>query len=89
MPEEPILLTPQGKAKLEAELAELLQKRPELVEQMASSREDRGELAEDAAYVDTMNRQAMVEGRIQVGRGGVSVDTGLQLSSIARRCPER
>jgi transcription elongation factor GreA len=65
MPEEPILLTPEGKAKLEAELGELVQKRPALAEQMASAREDRGELSEDAAYVDTMNRQGMVEGRIQ------------------------
>lgn len=65
MTEERVLLTPDGKAKLEAELAELKRKRPELAEQMASAREDRGELAQDAAYVDTMNRQAMAEARIQ------------------------
>jgi transcription elongation factor GreA len=65
MPDEPILLTPDGKAKLEAELAELVRKRPALAEQMASAREDRGELAQDAAYVDTMTGQGMVEARIQ------------------------
>ena len=65
MPKEPILLTPEGRAKLEAELAELKRRRPELVEQMASAREDRGELTEDAVYLDAMNRQSMVQGRIQ------------------------
>ncbi len=65
MADEPVLLTREGKAKIAAELAELKRKRSELAEQMVSAGEDRGELTQDAYYMDTMNGRPMLEGRIR------------------------
>jgi len=64
MTEEKILLTPQGKAKLEAELDHLRTvKRPQVAQQLRQSIEE-GDLTENIGYEDAKHEQSFVEGRI-------------------------
>ena len=64
MTQEEILLTPQGKAKLEAELEHLRTvKRPQVAQQLRQSIEE-GDLTENIGYEDAKHEQSFVEGRI-------------------------
>jgi transcription elongation factor GreA len=56
-------LTNEGKAELEAELAELKGRRGEIAEKIANAR-DYGDLSENAEYDAAREEQAQVEGRI-------------------------
>jgi transcription elongation factor GreA len=56
-------LTDEGKAELEAELAELKGRRGEIAEKIANAR-DYGDLSENAEYDAAREEQAQVEGRI-------------------------
>ncbi|MBV9121230.1 MAG: transcription elongation factor GreA [Chloroflexi bacterium] len=65
MPEKPIFLTQDGKAKLESELETLVSvKRPEIAEQIRQAKEA-GDISENAAFEDAKHQQGMIEGRIQ------------------------
>jgi transcription elongation factor GreA len=64
MAQEPILLTPEGKAKVEAELASLIAKRPELADRLAKAREDAA-FGEDSTLDTAQREQALLEARIQ------------------------
>ncbi len=64
MAEQEVLLSPEGKEKLEEELNYLrLVRRKEVAERIKTAREF-GDLAENAEYEDAKNEQAFVEGRI-------------------------
>ena len=64
MAEQEVLLSPEGKQKLEDELNHLrLVRRKEVAERIKTAREF-GDLAENAEYEDAKNEQAFVEGRI-------------------------
>jgi transcription elongation factor GreA len=64
MAEKPIFLTPEGRAKLEAELEQLKTvRRPEVAERIHSAKEE-GDIMENSAYDEAKNEQAFVEGRI-------------------------
>lgn len=56
-------LTKEGVSELQAELAELTARRPELAERIKSAREF-GDLAENAEYTSARNEQEQVESRI-------------------------
>lgn len=65
MAEKPIFLTKEGKAKLEAELASLVnEKRPQIADQIRHAKEE-GDISENAAFEDAKHQQALLEGRIQ------------------------
>lgn len=65
MPKEPVYLTPEGKAELEAELDQLLTVgRPEIAATILAARED-GDLKENGAYHDAKDRQGHMEARIR------------------------
>ena len=65
MAEKPVFLTEEGKAKLEDELATLVNvKRPEIAEQIRQAKEA-GDISENAAFEDAKHQQGMIEGRIQ------------------------
>ena len=64
MPQEPILLTREGKAKLEAEVAALVEKRPALAERIARAGEDAA-FGEDSTLDTAQREQVMLEARIQ------------------------
>ncbi|SRR5581483_579116 len=65
MPEKPVFLTKEGKAKLEAELDTLVnEKRPQIAEQIRQAKEE-GDITENAAFEDAKHQQSMIEGRIQ------------------------
>ncbi|MBI4185671.1 transcription elongation factor GreA [Candidatus Berkelbacteria bacterium] len=58
-------VTPEGLAKLEAELAKLKTKdRPDTVKRLAAARE-LGDLSENADYADAREQLAFIEGRIE------------------------
>ena len=57
-------LTPEGLAELKAELAELVSRRSEIAEEIASAR-SQGDLAENAEYHEARDMQGVVEDRIQ------------------------
>lgn len=64
MAEKPIFLTPEGRAKLEAELENLRTvRRAEVAERIHSAKEE-GDIMENSAYDEAKNEQAFVEGRI-------------------------
>ncbi len=64
MAEKPIFLTPEGRAKLEAELEHLRSvRRAEVAERIHSAKEE-GDIMENSAYDEAKNEQAFVEGRI-------------------------
>ena len=61
---EPILMTKEGRQKLEAELKKLkYQDRPEIVAEIKRTRE-LGDLSENAEYHAAKDRQKVIEGRI-------------------------
>lgn len=61
---ETIILTPEGRAKLEAEIKELVEiKRPEILDRIKQARE-LGDLRENAEYHQAKEDQAFMEGRI-------------------------
>jgi transcription elongation factor GreA len=63
--EKPTLLTPEGKQKLEEELAFLKEvKRPQVAERIRQAKEE-GDLRENAEYDDAKLEQGFVEGRIR------------------------
>ena len=62
---QPVYLTAEGKASLEAELDDLLNvQRPAIAAAILSARED-GDLKENGAYHDAKDRQGLMEGRIR------------------------
>jgi transcription elongation factor GreA len=75
MPDKPVPLTREGKAKLEEELNELREKR-HLVAERIHNAQELGTSQNDAEYDDAKLEQGMVEGRI------------LELEDILRRAVE-
>lgn len=78
MAEKPIFLTPEGRAKLEAELETLKTvRRSEVAERIHSAKEE-GDIMENSAYDEAKNEQAFVEGRImtieQMLKNAVMID---------------
>ncbi len=64
MHEKPVFLTPEGRAKLEAELKFLReQRRPEVAERIKASKEF-SDTTDNAEFDEAKNEQAFVEGRI-------------------------
>jgi transcription elongation factor GreA len=62
---QPVYLTADGKAALEAELDDLLNvQRPAIAQAILAARED-GDLKENGAYHDAKDRQGLMEGRIR------------------------
>ncbi|MHB8719164.1 MAG: transcription elongation factor GreA [Candidatus Dormibacteria bacterium] len=58
-------LTPEGKAKLEAELRELTEvRRPVIVDRVATARAE-GDLSENFAYHDARQELGLLDGRVQ------------------------
>ena len=66
--ENSIPLTAAGLEALKAELAELRQKRPGMVDRVASARSD-GDLKENFAYHDARQDLGMLDGRVQTIEG--------------------
>ena len=64
MAEKPIFLTPEGRAKLEAELDNLKTVRRTQVAEAIHSAKEEGDITENSAYDEAKNEQAFVEGRI-------------------------
>lgn len=62
---QPMYLTPEGEAKLKAELAELTGSRREELAQRLRSAIQMGDLSENADYHKAKEDQAFLEGRIQ------------------------
>lgn len=64
--DKPVLLTPEGREKLETELEELrTTKRAEIAERIKYAK-DFGDITENSEYEDAKNEQGMIEGRILV-----------------------
>jgi len=64
MTEQQVLLTPEGRERLEAELEHLRTvKRPQVAQQLRDSI-DEGDLSENVGYEDAKHEQSFVEGRI-------------------------
>jgi transcription elongation factor GreA len=61
---EPIVLSPEGLERLEADLAELLVQRPGVIRRIATAREH-GDLKENAEYHAAREEQGFLEGRIK------------------------
>ncbi len=91
MAEKPVFLTPDGLAKLEAELAFLkTTKRPQITERLSESKE-LGGFGDNADLDDARNEQLMVEARIQqlermihdaeIIKGGVAESGIVQIGS--------
>ena len=59
-----INLTAEGKKELEKELEELIKRRPEITERIATARSF-GDLSENEEYSSARNEQKVAEGRIQ------------------------
>ncbi len=79
MAEKPIFLTPEGRAKLEAELEHLRSvRRAEVAERIHLAKEE-GDIMENSAYDEAKNEQAFVEGRImtieQMLKNAVMIDS--------------
>lgn len=63
--DKPVHLTPEGKARLEEELHNMLQvRRPEVANRIQEAKLD-GDVSESGEYEDAKNEQAFVEGRIR------------------------
>lgn len=56
-------LTLEGRRALEAQLRQLIERRPEVIELIAASRAE-GDVAENATYLQAKEEQAALEGRI-------------------------
>lgn len=64
MHDKPVFLTPEGRAKLEAELKQLREvRRPEVAERIRAAKEF-GDPVDNAEYEEAKNEQAFVEGRV-------------------------
>ena len=78
MAEKPIFLTPEGRAKLEAELENLKTVRRSQVAEAIHSAKEEGDIMENSAYDEAKNEQAFVEGRImtieQMLKNAVRID---------------
>jgi len=78
MAEKPIFLTPEGRAKLEAELENLKTVRRTQVAEAIHSAKEEGDIMENSAYDEAKNEQAFVEGRImtieQMLKNAVMID---------------
>jgi transcription elongation factor GreA len=61
---EPVYLSPEGLARLEAEHAELVAQRPGVIRRIATAREH-GDLKENAEYHAAREEQGFLEGRIK------------------------
>lgn len=64
MPDKPVFLTAQGKAKLEEELGHLRDKRREVAERIHAAKEF-SDTVDNAEFEAAKNEQAFVEGRIR------------------------
>ncbi len=66
LPKTPSVLTPEGKAKLEAELEHLVSvRRREVAERIHQAMEFSGDPVDNAEYQDAKDEQAFIEGRIR------------------------
>ena len=64
MHDKPVFLTPEGRAKLEAELKHLREvRRPEVAERIKASKEF-SDTTDNAEFEEAKNEQAFVEGRV-------------------------
>lgn len=64
MHDKPVFLTPEGRAKLEAELKQLREvRRPEVAERIRAAKEF-GDTVDNAEYEEAKNEQAFLEGRV-------------------------
>jgi transcription elongation factor GreA len=61
---EPVILSPEGLARIEAELAGLVAQRPDVIRRIATAREH-GDLKENAEYHAAREEQGFLEGRIK------------------------
>ncbi len=79
MAEKPVFLTPEGRARLEAELENLKTVRRAQVAERIHSAKEGGDIMENSAYDEAKNEQAFVEGRImtieQMLKNAVMIDT--------------
>lgn len=79
-------LTPGGKAALEAELAELVERRHHVVRRIAETR-SQGDLRENAGYHQAREDQSMLEGRVReieaILRSHVLIHAGTADGSVA------
>ncbi len=75
---EVIILTAEGRAKLEAELKELIEiKRPEVLDRIKQARE-LGDLRENSEYHQAKEDQAFIEGRI------IEIESTLRAAQTAK-----
>jgi transcription elongation factor GreA len=65
MSEKPAYLTRDGRAKLEAELEELMTKGRKQVAERIGAAKELGDISESGEYEDAKNQQAHLEGRIR------------------------
>jgi transcription elongation factor GreA len=86
MAEKPIFLTPEGRAKLEAELENLRTVRRAQVAERIHSAKEEGDIMENSAYDEAKNEQAFVEGRImtieQMLKNAVMIDATRASDSV-------
>jgi len=64
-PPEPVILSPEGQARLQGELDALTAQRPEVIKRIATAREH-GDLKENAEYHAAREEQGFLEARIKV-----------------------
>lgn len=86
MADKPIFLTPEGRAKLEAELDNLRTVRRAQVAERIHSAKEEGDIMENSAYDEAKNEQAFVEGRImtieQMLKNAVMIDATRASDSV-------
>jgi transcription elongation factor GreA len=86
MADKPIFLTPEGRAKLEAELENLRTVRRAQVAERIHSAKEEGDIMENSAYDEAKNEQAFVEGRImtieQMLKNAVMIDATRASDSV-------
>ncbi len=90
MPEKPIFLTPEGKAKLQEELDFLRNvKRHEVAAAIHSAKEE-GDIMENSAYDAAKEQQAFVEGRImsleQMLKNAMMIDPNRLNDAVGMGC---